>query len=101
MNFISLTAGTRTRPNFFTTRSHLHRVSGARPVSALSHPETTGVKRLTPAVVLRIWVILGNSRVIMGTVLYMFTYRTFKTTTNCGLRGFSDLYRRTVIVCRH
>jgi hypothetical protein len=37
-------------------------------VSALSHPEVQTVKRLTPAVVLRIWAIMGNSRVIVGTV---------------------------------
>src|SRR5215475_12432470 len=63
------------------------RNSGA-PVSALSHPQTTGVKRLTPAVVLRIGVILRNSRVIMGTVLYMCKDGSAITTTNCGFTVF-------------
>ena len=56
-----------------------------RPVSALSHPETTVVKRLTPAVVPRISGITGSCRVVVGTVLYMCTSKTIITTTNCGL----------------
>src|SRR5262249_44723548 len=65
------------------------------------HPKTTVVKRLTPAVVLRIWAILGNSRSFMGTVLYMCTHRRLRTTTNCIFWLSYALYQRTVIVCRH
>jgi hypothetical protein len=59
------------RPNFLllTLTLELHReFSRVRPVSALSHPESQMVKRLTPAVVLRIRVIVGIGRVILGTV---------------------------------
>src|SRR5258707_3236871 len=47
----------------------LHRVlPRVRPVSALSHSESTWVKGLTPAVVLRIRAIVVSDGVILGTV---------------------------------
>src|SRR5215475_13892252 len=101
----SVTAGSRETRHARTCTSdaipHCTEKSETHPVSALSHPETAAVKRLTPAVVLRIWVILGNSWVIMGTVLYMCMCGTSRTTTNCIFRVLPALYQRTVIVCRH
>ncbi len=72
-----------------------------QPVVPLCHPAHLTVKPFSPAVVLRMPGILGNSPGIVGSSLYILRPAADGTTITCAFSEIRSLSHSTVIVCLH